>query len=73
MLNDLWREGNRKLGVVYTCIVLSTLMGTLACIIGGKDIIVATLGAVFGVWVALSGWYNESNVREHKIKSADGE
>ena len=53
--------GKRKLNLVY-------YFGTLGFIIflfAAKEIAYVT--ALFGLWVALCGWYNRSNIQEHDI------
>ena len=59
--------GKRKLNLVY-------YFGTLGFIIflfTTKEITYVT--ALFGLWVALCGWYNQSNIREHNINNGGKE
>jgi hypothetical protein len=60
---DFWREGRRKITLVYFFGILGAIMFLFS------DRGVAAMGAVFALWGTLIGWYNESNVREHRIKN----
>ena len=59
----MWKEGSRKLGVVYAFGVL----GFAAFVLTTRT--VAELTALLGFFVGIAGWYNQANVREHAIKN----
>ena len=59
----MWKEGGRKLSVVYAFGVL----GFVAFVLTTRS--VAELTALLGFFVGIAGWYNQSNVREHQIKN----
>lgn len=58
--------GSRKLNLVY---YFGTL-GFIAFLFTTKEVTYVT--ALFGLFVALCGWYNQSNIREHDIDSNGG-
>lgn len=55
-------QGKRKLNLVY---YFGTL-GFISFLFTTKEITYVT--ALFGLWVALCGWYNQSNIKEHDIE-----
>ena len=62
----MWQEGKRKLWLVY----VFGVFGGIVFAFSAKTI--AELTALFGFWVALIGWYNQSNIREHQLKNGNG-
>jgi len=62
---NMFKEGTRKLTLVY----FFGILGSVVFWFSAKTI--AELTALFGFWVALIGWYNTSNIREHQIKNGN--
>lgn len=63
---DFYKEGKRKLNIVY----YFGSLGFIAFLFTPRE--VAYIIALFGLWTGLAGWYNQSNVEEHKLKNGGG-
>lgn len=64
-LNSLWQPGKRKIGMVY----FFGIGGAVVFLFSDRS--VPAMVALFGFWGTLIGWYNESNVRIHKLNNKE--